>query len=62
MDGNVDHPLVQQLKRGMLAVVVIFVLLGIYAALMNMPVVTGCLNNECQLQHGGRFGTADAPE
>jgi len=55
MVGRIDASTLFNIKRLMLSAVVVFVLLGIYAAMMNMPVVTGCLNNECQLAKGGRL-------
>ncbi len=37
-------------RKLMFVVVVLTVVVGIYSAIMNMPVITGCLNAECQLR------------
>lgn len=38
------------IRKLMFFVVALTVLVGIYSAIMNMPIVTGCLNAECQLR------------
>ena len=38
------------LQKLMFTVALLTVVVGIYSAIMNMPIVTGCLNAECQLR------------
>jgi len=38
------------IRKLMFVVVVLTVVVGVYSAIMNMPIITGCLNAECQLR------------
>lgn len=38
------------LRKLLFFAAVVTVVVGIYSAIMNMPIITGCLNAECQLR------------
>jgi hypothetical protein len=49
------------IKKAMMSAAVVTVIAGIYSAVHNMPIVTGCLSAECQLEKMAQDGVNQAP-
>jgi hypothetical protein len=45
----------------MMGAAIVTTVAGIYSAVFNMPIVTGCLNAECQLEKMTKDGVNEAP-